>query len=178
MQRYLRETQERTREISEGLVKRDKEQKEALFAKDGERDPQNEEQQMGRALHWTRLAAKLKKLNYRLHLEPAKNFPDLIGIYISSPHLKGTDIPLYKGNLRHLMGFKTIQGGMLPQFSVKKKDPTGKMMMIENRGWMKVVIDLVACKAFTLADAEKEFAVGSGDNDLSHNYAVLTGRRK
>jgi hypothetical protein len=167
LQRFLRDKRDYQQLKADQAVQDAERGKQSLFAKDGERDPSNEEQQKGQVLHSDKVIQKLKKLNYKLHFERSINFPDRIGIYVQHP--KGE----YKNGLMFLMGFRY---GAVPQYSIRKPDPTGKQMLIEERGWMKLLIDLAKWGVINLAKAEQVFEIDS--SAISHNYAVLSGRRR
>lgn len=138
--------------------------KASLFQKDGDLDPTNEQQMLGKSYTAEQVMRKLEKLNRRLHFERSNAFPHLIGIYIEHP--KGE----YKG-MMHLMG---MEAGIVPQYSVRKPDPEGKRMLIEKRGWMKLLVDLSKMGVINLEQARSKFRV----ENVSHNFAVLTGARK
>lgn len=164
MKRYTRDRHDYQRMKTEQAVADAHMGKQSLYQKDGHLDPTNDEQMKGKAYTAKEIMQKLQKLNRKLHFERSNAFPDLIGIYIEHP--KGE----YKGWM-HLMG---MPDGEVTQYSVRKPDLTGKRLLIEKRGWMKLLVDLARIGVINLEAARRVFDTAGHQ---SRNFAVLTGAR-
>jgi hypothetical protein len=163
MQRYLRDRHEFQNMKTEQIVSDHEKGKTSLFQKDGDLDPTNEAQMKGRSYTSAQVMKKLSALNRRLHFERSNAYPELIGIYIEHPEGE------YKG-WKHVMG---MPFGEVPQYSVRKPDPEGKRMLIEKRGWMKLLVDLARMGIINMEQAKRKFQV----TDVSRNFALLAGDR-
>lgn len=164
MKRYLKDSHDYRRMKAEQEVLDSERGRSSLYAPDGNLDPTNEAQMRGKAYTAEQVMKKLSALNRRLRFERSLANPSLIGIYIEHP--KGE----YKGWM-HLMG---MPAGTVTQYSVRKPDPSGKRMLIEKRGWMKLVVDLARIGVINLEEARRKFQIES----VSKNFALLTGAHK
>jgi hypothetical protein len=165
MKRYLKSRHDFQTMKTEQQVRDAETGKASLFAKDGELDPTNEAQMKGRVYTAAQVMKKLQKLNPRFYFERSIAMPHLIGIYIQHPRGE------YKNGLMFLMG---MPDGDVTQYSVRKPDESGKRMLIEKRGWMKLLLDLAKMGAINLEEARRKF---HAHDHQSKNFSILTGAR-
>ena len=121
----------------------------------------DKERRRGKALHFTEIIERIRRLNSKIHVEQSINFPDCVGLYVINP------IGLSRVYLSYLD--KTV----MPEFSSIECD-WQDLPETEQRGWRTVLVRLLSLGAIPWSGVLKEFGDADPNSPVSRRWFAET----